>query len=110
MAALVYLLIGLVLSGGVLLLIAGEPWLLVIALLAYVVAFSRTCWQSQHCRTRCENLGVRRHVGALKTVTCHRTPNLIHFDGTGNFCCMADWICAQGRQPAPFVPAATPVA
>jgi hypothetical protein len=48
MAALVYLLIGLVLSGGVLLLIAGEPWLLVIALLAYVVAFSRTCWQSQH--------------------------------------------------------------
>jgi hypothetical protein len=32
-----------------------------------------------------------------------------HF-GTGNFCCMADWICAQGRQFTPFVPAATPVA
>jgi hypothetical protein len=33
-----------------------------------------------------------------------------YFVGTGNFCCMADWICVQGRQFAPFVPAATPVA
>jgi hypothetical protein len=47
LAALVYLLIALILSVGILLTIAGKPWLLIIALVAYVVAFGRTCWQSQ---------------------------------------------------------------
>lgn len=41
MAVLVYLLIGLVLSWGILLLLAGKPLLLIIALLAYVVAFGK---------------------------------------------------------------------
>ncbi len=30
--------------------------------------------------------------------------------GTGNFCCMALWICDQDAQLIPFVPTATPVA
>jgi hypothetical protein len=47
LAALVYLLIALVLSAGILLTIAGKPWLLIIAFVAYVAAFGRTCWQSQ---------------------------------------------------------------
>jgi hypothetical protein len=41
LAILVYLLIGLVLSAGILLLLAGKPWPLILALLAYIVAFSR---------------------------------------------------------------------
>ncbi len=41
LAVLVYVLMGLVLSAGVLLLLAGKPWLLIIALLAYVVAFGK---------------------------------------------------------------------
>ena len=41
LAFLVYVLIGLVLSGGILLLLAGKPWLLIIAFLAYVVAFGK---------------------------------------------------------------------
>ncbi len=41
LAVLVYVLIGLVLSGGILLLLAGKPWLFIIALLAYVVAFGK---------------------------------------------------------------------
>jgi len=41
LAFLVYVLIGLVLSGGILLLLAGQPWLLIIAFLAYVVAFGK---------------------------------------------------------------------
>ena len=41
LAILVYLLIGMVLSAGILLLLAGKPWLLLLAVLAYVVAFGR---------------------------------------------------------------------
>ena len=41
LAVLVYLLIGLVLSWGILLLLAGKPWLFIIAFLAYVVAFGK---------------------------------------------------------------------
>ena len=41
MAILVYVLIGLVLSAGILLLLAGKPWLFIIALLAYIVAFGK---------------------------------------------------------------------
>ena len=41
LAVLVYLVIGLVLSWGVLLLLAGKPWLFIIALLAYIVAFGK---------------------------------------------------------------------
>jgi hypothetical protein len=41
LAVLVYVLIGLVLSGGILLLLAGKPWLFIIAFIAYVVAFSK---------------------------------------------------------------------
>ena len=41
MAVLVYGLIGLVLCGGVLLVVGGKPWLLILALVAYVVAFGK---------------------------------------------------------------------
>jgi hypothetical protein len=41
MAVLAYFLIALVLGAGILLLVAGKPWLLVIGLLAFVVAFSK---------------------------------------------------------------------
>jgi hypothetical protein len=41
MAVLVYVLIGLILSGGILLLLDGKPWLFVIAFLAYVIAFGK---------------------------------------------------------------------
>lgn len=41
LAILVYLLVGFVLSAGILMLLAGKPWLLIIALLAYIVAFGR---------------------------------------------------------------------
>jgi hypothetical protein len=41
LAVLVYLVIGLVLSWGVLLLLAGKPWLFIVALLAYIVAFGK---------------------------------------------------------------------
>ena len=41
------LLIALILGVGILLTIAGKPWLLIVAFAAYVVAFGRTCWQSQ---------------------------------------------------------------
>jgi len=41
MAILVYVLMGLVLSAGILLLLAGKPWLFIIALLAYIVAFGK---------------------------------------------------------------------
>jgi hypothetical protein len=46
LAVLVYLLIGLVLGGGILLLVAGKPWLLVTAFLIYAVTFGGICWQS----------------------------------------------------------------
>jgi hypothetical protein len=41
LAVLVYVLMGLVLSWGILLLLAGKPLLLIIALIAYVVAFGK---------------------------------------------------------------------
>lgn len=41
LAILVYVLVGLVLGAGILLLMAGKPWLLIAAVLAYVVAFGR---------------------------------------------------------------------
>jgi hypothetical protein len=48
LAALVYSLIALVLSVGILLLITGKPWLLIVALVAYVVAFAKIGCLSQH--------------------------------------------------------------
>jgi hypothetical protein len=41
LAALIYLVIALVLSLGILLLLTGKPWLLIIAVLVYIVAFSK---------------------------------------------------------------------
>lgn len=41
LAILVCLLMGLVLGVGILLLLAGKPWLLILGLLAYAVAFGR---------------------------------------------------------------------
>ncbi len=41
LAVLAYLVIGGVLSWGILLMIKGSPWLLVISFLAYVVAFGK---------------------------------------------------------------------
>ena len=41
LAVLLYVLIGLVLSAGILLLLAGKPWFLIIGFLAYVVAFGK---------------------------------------------------------------------
>ena len=41
LAILAYLLMGLVLSAGILLLLAGKPWFLIIGVLAFVVAFGR---------------------------------------------------------------------
>jgi hypothetical protein len=41
LAVFVYLLIGLVLGWGILLLIAGKPWLLIVSLLVYLVAFAK---------------------------------------------------------------------
>ena len=40
-AILVYALIGLVLSWGILLLLDGKPWVFIVAFLAYVVAFGK---------------------------------------------------------------------
>jgi len=41
LAVFVYLLIGAVLGWGLLLLVAGKPWLLIAAFLVYVVAFAK---------------------------------------------------------------------
>ena len=41
MAVLAYLVIGLVLSWGILLAVKGDPWLLIVGGLAYVVAFAK---------------------------------------------------------------------
>ena len=41
MAILAYGMIALILCGGILMVMAGKPWLLVAALLAYVIAFSK---------------------------------------------------------------------
>jgi len=48
LAILVYGLIGLTIGGGILLLVAGKPWLLIVALLAYLAAFSKIGCLSQH--------------------------------------------------------------
>ena len=48
LAALVYLVVALVLGLGILLLVAGKPWPLIIAFLVYVVAFSKIGCLSQH--------------------------------------------------------------
>ena len=52
MAALVYLVIALVLGLGILLLVAGKPWPLIIAFLLYVVAFGKIGCLSQHLTAR----------------------------------------------------------
>lgn len=41
LAILVYLLIGVVLGAGILLTVAGKPWLLIGAFIVYVVAFGK---------------------------------------------------------------------
>ncbi len=41
LAILAYLLIGLVLGWGILLAVHGNPWLLILGFLAYVVAFGK---------------------------------------------------------------------
>ncbi len=41
LAVLVYVLIGVVLGAGILLTVAGKPWFLIAAVIAYVVAFAR---------------------------------------------------------------------
>jgi hypothetical protein len=41
LAILVYGLIGLILCAGMLLVVAGKPWLLILTLIAYLVAFSK---------------------------------------------------------------------
>ena len=41
LAILAYGLIGLILCGGILLVMAGKPWLLIVAVVAYIVAFAR---------------------------------------------------------------------
>jgi hypothetical protein len=41
LAILVYLVIAFVLGAGILMLIAGKPWLLIIGAVAFIVAFGR---------------------------------------------------------------------
>ena len=41
LAVLVYVLMGVVLGAGILLTVAGKPWFLIAAVIAYVVAFGR---------------------------------------------------------------------
>jgi len=41
LAILAYLLIGAVLSWGILLAVAGKPWLLIIATLVYLIGFAK---------------------------------------------------------------------
>lgn len=41
LAILVYLLMAAVIGVGILLLVAGKPWLLIISLIAFVVAFGK---------------------------------------------------------------------
>jgi hypothetical protein len=41
LSILVYLLIGAVLGWGILLMVAGKPWLLIVAFLVYVLAFAK---------------------------------------------------------------------
>ena len=48
LAALVYLGLGLVLASGILLLLAGKPWLLLGGFLVYIVAFSKIGCLGEH--------------------------------------------------------------
>lgn len=49
LAILAYLLIGFVLAWGILLLVKGQPWLLIVSFLAYVIAFGKLgCLPKQH--------------------------------------------------------------
>ena len=41
LAILVYLLMAVVLGAGILLLVAGKPWLLIISVIAFIVAFGK---------------------------------------------------------------------
>lgn len=41
LAILVYLLMGVVLGTGILLTVAGKPWFLIAAVIAYVIAFGK---------------------------------------------------------------------
>jgi len=41
LAIIAYLVIGLILSWGVLLMVKGQPWLLIVGFLTYVVAFAK---------------------------------------------------------------------
>ncbi len=41
LAVLVYVLIGVALGAGILLTVAGKPWFLIAAVIAYVVAFGK---------------------------------------------------------------------
>ena len=47
LATVVYLLIGVVLAWGILLMLAGKPWLLVAALVCYLLAFAKIGCASQ---------------------------------------------------------------
>ncbi|HTX22158.1 MAG TPA: hypothetical protein VMD27_09935 [Candidatus Aquilonibacter sp.] len=46
LAILVYLLMAAVLGGGILLLVAGKPWFLIVAVLVFIVAFGKLGCQS----------------------------------------------------------------
>jgi len=41
LAILVYLIIALILGGGILMLLAGKPWLLIIGAVSFIVAFGK---------------------------------------------------------------------
>jgi len=41
LAIVAYLLIGLILGWGIVLLVKGSPWLLIVSVLAYVIAFAK---------------------------------------------------------------------
>ena len=41
LAVLVYLIMAAILGAGILLMVAGKPWLLIVALIAFVVAFGK---------------------------------------------------------------------
>jgi hypothetical protein len=41
LAALVYLVLALILCTGIVLTVAGKPWLLIVAFLLYVIAFAK---------------------------------------------------------------------
>ncbi len=85
LAILVYLLIALILGWGILLLVAGKPWLLIVGSLGFIVAFDQN--RLQVTLTRCG-----------------------YFFGTGNLCCINARICDWLKVVVPIVPANTPAA